>query len=521
MQDLDDYNQCNPLMMRMSIAIGPSNGNSDEMCVPDTPKLTSVDSLCKRTVVETNRNEELEQDTGFLNRVVFDRDEILRKHYQIEKTDTELIKETLDHFSKRLGKEKKPVSQVNDKQMVSLKPRVRSVHKKCKSIDPLDRKADLKENREIGNDCSVREIAKPVTNKEGDVSITKSKKVIVDNTDNHKKHTLLSFRDIPAISSSGKRFPLEAREPDSHSGKLKERHVNKPVCLDQVEFSIDNQLLKKFDEVHAMQEPTFFVVDDRITQLKLNDRSNADETTNFFSVNISEENARERSLNRIRGEGGLEKLLEKGTKQSVSPITRGLSNEIKNKFKGIKLDNIKSREVKSRTVKTETNCYDYDQQDEDAVNLFEKSSCRSCDKEDVGACFCDKFKRMAAQLGVPYDENFVKRIYDSLFMKKTERTNDNNENISDNNPSIKLFNRKPLNKLQDTTQEKRNVLVDRENGGLLQERATHRPYNEQVKAKIDKLKAFKKYFMKTEKAETEERNTFKKQSTELNTFRIT
>lgn len=104
MQNLDEYD-FNPTQETTSIndiSISPQPTSTEEIHIykPDTPKLTSMDSFCESPASQSEKTEK-PSNSNFIKKVVLDRDVIFKKHYNIKKTDKELITETLDHFSKR------------------------------------------------------------------------------------------------------------------------------------------------------------------------------------------------------------------------------------------------------------------------------------------------------------------------------------------------------------------------------------------------------------------------------------
>jgi len=524
MQDLDDFETQNPNFGRCSIVSDNSMSNMD-LCVPSTPKLTSVDSICRQNELEKLKTEATQPEKGFLNRVVFDRAEILRKHYQIEKTDKELIEETLDHFNKRFAVQTKNVNELDPKSMVSLKPKIKSVNKYTKSIDPLERNNEYSINKNMKNELSVETLINSVNQKKGGKSNRELPENINVNHDNHRviKKALVSFNNISAICSNEKRFPLEAREPDSAKGKVKEQSFAEVLSNEKMEFSIDNQLLKRFEEVKANEDINLFEVNNEIALFKLGDTSSNQRLKNCVSIIIDDQSLKDaQGVKMIKREGKKESFLNNKITDTNENDVINLSKNKKPNFKRIRLDSIKYANMKTRILKTDTDCYDKNTNSSNELNMRKDNSlCEHKCNDNSNSCFCDKFKRMADRLNMNFDNNFVRLVYESLFKTNNENRFTENENLKENQSKVKLFSRKnneefkfKSNRHEFKTNNENNINID-----LMNDNFTNNPIDMTLRAKIDRLKAFKKHFMKTDKLALDAKGVSRKQSNELNSFR--
>lgn len=513
MQNLDVFENHNPNHIRLSLVPETSNDNVEELCLPQTPKLTSVDSLCRQTEVHNVKNEDSEPENGFLNRVVFDRAEILRKHYNIEKTDKELIEETLHYFSKKLVNENKPLNQPEFKNPSIFKPKLKSVNKQAKTNEQIERHSTHVNQTNIRNEFSVNDLINSIDKKKRDISIKRNENDI--QVDENKK-MLVSFKDVPKVNSSTKRFLVEDREPDSNKSNTQEKNMRES---NKMEFSIDNQLLNRFNDSEFILDRNSFIADARIAPFKPNVDTYNNQVKNYFSITFDDLEYKEyQKSNEINAKNNIS-VSNYNTQNDKETESIAANNSIGKKNR-INLDRIRFKEIKPRLLKTDADCYvaDDDSHNGDIRPLSDISSCESFHKDLNENCYCGKLKKMADKLGVPYDTNFVDQIHDALFKNIMPRTLDN----IDKRPlskKLKIFNRKLIDNIENVSKEKRGLLNNKENSIFLNDRVTNHPLDGQIKARIDKLKAFKRYFMKTDHVGPEMINRKRKQSNELNTFR--
>ena len=526
MQDLDYYEQHNPGHVQLSIALPPSNTNSLELCVPSTPKVTSVDSLCRQNQIEMTKNETEAQGNGFLNRVIFDRDEILRKHYQIEKTDKELIEETLNHFNTRLVNENRTGDAGANKHTITLKPRVRSMNKQAKSSELAKRKNVLNIEKTVRNEFTENNCAHQTDDGIKVDLVDKSNKNEMGDRHAQKDRpkALVSFKNISALCSSKKRFPIEAREPDSGKSKALERSFGEAIKSNKMEFSIDNQLLKRFEEAQAIEQPNFFEINEQLESFEPREAAPANKNEQCLSINIDDPDENDRhATTDVKAKSNVVNSAKSDKYNNNNKcLKRGSSNNNKSRLKKAKFELIKCGDIKSKKIKTEAGDCDADTDShEDAFKFMNDDSlCKSHYSTKNSECHCDKFKRMAERLNMKFDNNFARLVYDSLF-QKTKEGNPllANEAAKENNHKPQLFTRKNREKpIEIQNKGNKNVTV-KEQQMAMQDKQPHRGANLQIRAKIDRLKAFKKYFMKTDRVAADLKAPLRKQSNEFNTFR--
>jgi len=494
--------------------------NEDIMCVPGTPKLTSVDSLCRHNESLEAKNEDVETEDGFLNRVVFDRNEILRKHYQIEKTDTELIKETLDHFSKKMVKQEKVSAHELDR-AIGFKSKLKFASKHVKSIEHYERTENFAEPKDTRNELSVTQLLKSVGKKKKNmlkIKIEPKAQATSTATQNPLK-ALMSFKDLSLDTSNHKRFRLEDREPDSQNSNTKRSNVQPRPNLDKMEFSIDNQLLKGFDAHKFSPEQTSFGEDDCFKQPKINNDTFENRDKNYFSMSFDELEYKDKpNSSEVMDRNTISISNYNTVNDKASPVVP--SNGHTKKTNTINLNMIKFNEIKPSEMKIDGNAKRLVSFERRARKISDISSCESIHKTSHNNCHCDKFKLMAKQLGMPFDAKFVDRVQAALFKCDEPKNVEEGAQKRVPNYKLKLLNKKVLDNIDNIQKEKKSFMVlNKENTAANDEQRASAGVETNIKARIDKLKAFKKYFMKTENDEHEAKQARRKKSNDLNTFR--
>lgn len=518
MQDLDDFEFTNLNLRRLSLAPASLDENIDIMCVPGTPKLTSVDSLCRHEELSNNKNEDCDADNMFLHRVVFDRDEILRKHYQIEKTDKELIEETLDHFSKKQTNENKILNADTNK-AAGFKSKLKFPSKKFKSIEHCDKIEKSTQQKNGLNGRSVTEIVDLINKKKRHqlkIKIEPNTHA-ANNSVSEANKAIVAFKDLPNEHSGIKRFKLKDREVHFQNSKSKYDSIQKPTTNDKMEFSIDNQLLKRFDETQFDAKPNEFVVDHQFIQSNKNNTTYEDQSKKSFSISFDNlEYKNKLHSNEIINHN--KHFISSNNKQSITVIS---SNDQVNKHNPKNFNRRKFHEVEQRILKTEI------MSSEDEVKVFSNrlakltdvSSCESAHKEVCNPCHCHKFKAIAEKMGMRLDDKFIERVQTALLQQAKLIDEHQSEVKVALNYKLKLLNKRTFDNIDNIQKDRRGVTKNKENAEENGDSKSTRAKDANIKARIDKLRAFKKYFMKTEHGEQEEKIKRRKKSNDLNTFR--
>ena len=119
-----------------------------------------------------------------------------------------------------------------------------------------------------------------------------------------------------------------------------------------------------------------------------------------------------------------------------------------------------------------------------------------------------------------FDDKFVERVQNALFSKEKPQKVEEPAQPKGPNYRLKLLNKKVINDINNIQKDKKSFIVqDKENNTGNDEKAKDIGLETNIKARIEKLKAFKKYFMKTENDERDNKMVRRKKSTDLNTFR--
>ena len=466
MQDLDDYDNNQTSVNDISISAGMDSFNEVQAQRPPTPKLTSLDSFCNEREEDSRKNEKLNSH-NFINKIEVDKEQIFKEKYNINKSDKELIKETLDHFNKRFEdidrdkerfskkidmkkllrfknlfkqdkreierKKNKTHRNVSSKSKKKLK--VTSSSKYISKGEPLKKKSTKTRRSVIKGDSSKLAFKKSFKLRKQSENLCQNPQLsIIPKTKNSNKDK--SFSDIlkDKTDSSRKNIFEESREP-----------INKTdisFTFEQNEQNIDDK---------QKEERNLFHNDFEIESEVINIRKAQD--------------------------------IKKGPR--IEKITKNTINRPGNK-----------------RLHTE-GCYPENNYTElDESFRFTDKACTSINSE---ACLCDKFKELASQLNMRFNNKFANYV-----IAKMTTENEDKSYISHNFTKENDF-RCFIKKRRNNDKKFKLLNINLHN--------YHGKSNKELRGKTSKLNAFKKVFMKSRGEGEIKFSVAKKRDDVLNSFR--
>ena len=466
MQDLDAYDNNQTSVQDISISAGMDSFNELQAHRPPTPKLTSLDSFCNEQDDDGQRNEQMNSQ-NFINKIEVDKDMIFREKYNIEKSDKELIRETLDHFNKRfedLDRDKERFSKKID-------------------MKKLLRFKNLFKQEKKENDGNKHNTQRNVSSKsKKKLKVTSSSKFIRRGEPFKKKGT--KARKSVINNDPGKGVIKKS---------FKFRKQSENLCnnnqLSLVPKSKNSNKDKSFSDI--LKEKT----DSSRKNIFKPSREHISKTDLSFTFEQNDQNLNENKKN-LENPFGNEFEVESEVIQIKKP------QEIKKDPRIEKIAKLKARRNSNKRLQTE-GCYPENNYTELEESFrFTDKACTSINSE---YCLCDKFKYLASQLNMRFNSKFADFVIAKMLSENTGKSCISQNYTKEND--FRCFIKKRRN--NDKKYKLLNINLQNYNNKSTKE----------IRGKASKLNAFKKVFMKSRGEGEIKFSVVKKREDNLNSFR--
>lgn len=441
--------------------------HSDNNC--DMPRSELDCSNHETKNFKTTRNATQENDNQFLSRVVFDRDEILRKHYNIVKTDKELIEEALGFFSKRLDC-KEIANSDREREKDTLKSSSCNGARPNKLTNPVFQPNNFAKNKRARVDLSVNNVSNNNNNIFRDISTNNEKKAV-----GNKRYGVLS-NNKQNVGESTKQINLnndcqESRKQDNAglTCNPEKNSYEDLICTDEMDALEADDKLIFYETNAAVKNSATFNFGNESQKLISNSGSRQNQIQNFLSVSTVE--IEQSNILKVRDPKRI--LMRNGR----PPLDKIRISDLQTKRQG----NIKIIEEKNSDG------------DAKSDNLSNISSYESIDIRVCKDCHCAELKKMADQLNTKFDSKFIAKIRKALNIEP-ENAHDSKSILLDD--KSKILSKQILKKPHIINGIKKG-LYNKENSNTTNLDFGSQNYRSNAKAQ-DKLNSFKRQFMKTE-----------------------
>lgn len=457
------------------------------------------------------------QTNEFIQRLSFDRSEFIRRYAQTDKTDNELIKETLEHFQMREGTDHKSSAQADRHSYMQNRSKDKVSKEKYSSKDSFNRMSASKREPIMRRDFSVEELLKSIDGKRG-----KHRVVGKANTVESMVHiremiqsNVGSFNDLPVHNHNHSRelFVEEMRaskkvkptntyksfrgmvkefKASTHNYDIKKRKPFQP--------KVDSQLADHYTTNSSVEmggdSESRANDDEKCIRMSVYD-SREQNTYNFLNTELRDNFS---SIKRVEVREG--KISAGRCSKFREPRDNDCSNEI-----------LKILSKPIERLQTEPQLAEKGLSFEDDGSYNEDN----CDSQST--CRCHKLKLLAQRVGMALDDKFMSFMTKAVLEKAKVSSSDQNENHNKHNTAFSRYMGR-----QNTNIERKDLLSDKHAGGLAKNEKMDRKLRKRAdilgNANSDRLRAFKKMFVKTEVGPAEGRKAVtRRQSKELESLR--
>ena len=469
-----------------------------------TQKNSKVNPIIREQRKEIKRNDP-DISNEFLHRLSFDRSEYIQRYAQTEKTDDELIRETLEHFKMKQISEQKRSIRAEKYSFAPARSKEKQSLRKYSSKESLKRNSAAKRDLILKREFSVEELLRSIDAKKEKQRPTNKVSTAdsIININYASKDNIASLDDIPITNHSRELFINETRGSTNVKDKKPYKSfkgIAKDVKSSKKQKKANKRIPFRTNEDLALHDQNTTNSSIEIAECQIEDII---ENEKCIKMSIYDSNDK----NIFIYDNSSSKQRE-GTDDKAIQIAN-FKYEDNKKHSSNKKDSIKIKNHRQIPHSTKNQS--------SSANYF-----KSCDNHNtrIDKCKCVQLQSLAKELNMDFNDEFISFIKKAALGKLNTRPNGRNENRNKDNSNMAnsafVLYRK-ANKHRDVYKEKNKIMSHKK---ASYNRNLNIKGDIAYNMKSDRVKAFKRMFLKTENGQYEGRDAVnRKQSREMDEFR--